>query len=197
MSFNPADFEEDDGFDEEAAAALDEVLDNRPTKRAKPAPSVVDLCAEEEEVKKPPPKPYQQFAGDVSLSEEAELRRAEGLPPLAADAASEQPPPPRSREGDLCHSCGQLGHWSSQCPNKQPAAGDEPPAPQCPCGAGPASTLTARTERNNGRKFFKCPLGKEGGCSFFQWADQPAVAPAVAGSGGVGGVGGVRSEEQL
>ena len=32
MSFNPADFEEDDGYDEEAAAALDEVLEERPTK---------------------------------------------------------------------------------------------------------------------------------------------------------------------
>ena len=80
MSFNPADFEEDDGYDEEAAAALDEVLEERPTKKAKAAaPSVtpvsvaapaIDLCKADstaaptidlcEEVSAPPPHRQQQ-----------------------------------------------------------------------------------------------------------------------------------------
>ena len=232
MSFNPADFEEDDGYDEEAAAALDEVLEERPTKKAKAAaPSVtpvsvaapaIDLCKADstaaptidlcEEVSAPPPHRQQQqqrypdpqlyralreeaLAGDVNLAEEAELRRLEGLPPLPSNQVSntydtaETPAPfsTRDKSTDTCHSCGQIGHWASACPNKAPAAGeaDEPVAPPCPCGAGPATVLTARTERNNGRKFFKCPKGKDGGCSFFQWADQPPpAAPAVGGYGG-------------
>ena len=31
---------------------------------------------------------------------------------------------------------------------------------QCPCGAGMCEVLTANTEKNNGRQFYKCPLRK-------------------------------------
>ena len=50
-------------------------------------------------------------------------------------------------------------------------ANDEPKM-ECPCGGGPCTVLTARTEKNNGRRFFKCPLGKETGCPHFKWVDE-------------------------
>jgi hypothetical protein len=59
------------------------------------------------------------------------------------------------------------------------------PVIECPCGAGPTSMLTARTERNNGRQFFRCPNGPNGKCSFFQWADEPP-SPAKAGGAAKG-----------
>lgn len=42
----------------------------------------------------------------------------------------------------------------------------------CPCGSGVCLVLTANTERNRGRLFYKCPLRHEnGGCGFFLWCD--------------------------
>ncbi|KAE8679707.1 hypothetical protein F3Y22_tig00111398pilonHSYRG00373 [Hibiscus syriacus] len=42
----------------------------------------------------------------------------------------------------------------------------------CPCGSGTCLILTANTERNRGRMFYKCPLRQEnGGCGFFMWCD--------------------------
>ena len=41
---NPADYEEEDDFDEEAAAALDEVLEERPVKKCVPPP-FAHMCA--------------------------------------------------------------------------------------------------------------------------------------------------------
>ena len=144
----------------------DEVLEERPTKKAKAAaPSVtpvsvaapaIDLCKADstaaptidlcEEVSAPPPHRQQQqqrypdpqlyralreeaLAGDVNLAEEAELRRLEGLPPLPSNQVSntydtaETPAPfsTRDKSTDTCHSCGQIGHWASACPNKAPA----------------------------------------------------------------------------
>lgn len=32
------------------------------------------------------------------------------------------------------------------------------PEKSCPCGSGPCLVLTANTEKNRGRKFYKCPL---------------------------------------
>ena len=58
------------------------------------------------------------------------------------------------------------------------AGGDPAPeGPPCPCGAGPCKVLTAKTERNNGRTFYKCPAPN--GCNFFQWSDEAGgSAPA-------------------
>ncbi|KDP24050.1 hypothetical protein JCGZ_26734 [Jatropha curcas] len=50
----------------------------------------------------------------------------------------------------------------------------EPLVPQksCPCGLGACVIFTANTERNHGRKFYKCPVRQEnGGCGFFEWCD--------------------------
>ena len=59
------------------------------------------------------------------------------------------------------------------------SAGD-PGHLSCNCGS-PCVVLTTRKEGpNQGRDFFKC---ESGGCSFFQWCDQPAL-PAAAGSRG-------------
>lgn len=37
---------------------------------------------------------------------------------------------------------------------------DAPPPKACPCGGGMCSVFTSSTERNPGRKFYRCPLGK-------------------------------------
>ncbi|KAI5062125.1 hypothetical protein GOP47_0022664 [Adiantum capillus-veneris] len=44
----------------------------------------------------------------------------------------------------------------------------------CPCGAGACVKLTAKTEKNMGRQFYRCPLSlcKGKGCSFFKWCDE-------------------------
>lgn len=45
--------------------------------------------------------------------------------------------------------------------------------PQCGCGID-AKFATASTEKNNGREFIACPVGKvsEGGCGKFWWRDE-------------------------
>ncbi|CAH8392219.1 unnamed protein product [Eruca vesicaria subsp. sativa] len=46
------------------------------------------------------------------------------------------------------------------------------PEKNCPCGNGVCSILTSNTQKNPGRKFYKCPNREEnGGCGFFQWCD--------------------------
>lgn len=47
----------------------------------------------------------------------------------------------------------------------------------CECGAGTCSVVTAKTEKNNGRKFFRCPLPRETSCSFFKWCDEVGQSP--------------------
>ena len=134
---------------------------------------------------------------DVNLSEEAELRRLEGLPPPTIDLCEETDgaaPPGGARDvsTDVCRICGVVGHWAKDCPSK-PA---EPVGPECPCGGGPCTVLTSQSERNPGRQFYKCPKPRESQCRFFQWADEPprnAGQPAAANGGGMmmgGGMGG-------
>ncbi|KAG7559508.1 Zinc finger CCHC-type superfamily [Arabidopsis thaliana x Arabidopsis arenosa] len=46
------------------------------------------------------------------------------------------------------------------------------PEKSCPCGVGLCLVLTSTTQKNPGRKFYKCPNREEnGGCGFFQWCD--------------------------
>ncbi|CAM6107141.1 unnamed protein product [Calypogeia fissa] len=80
----------------------------------------------------------------------------------------------------ICSSCGMDGHCSKDCKrdkgfssSTKGVGGEGQEAPTlperlCPCGAGACMVLTATTERNRGRRFFKCPLWKEGKCTFFE-----------------------------
>ena len=76
---------------------------------------------------------------------------------------------------------------------------DVPPADpvmDCPCGLGQCSVLTAKTPKNMGRQFFRCPVPeRDSGCQFFKWCNeaQPAngasfaSAPAQVPPGGFAG----------
>ncbi|XP_010249324.1 PREDICTED: uncharacterized protein LOC104591895 isoform X2 [Nelumbo nucifera] len=84
---------------------------------------------------------------------------------------------------DRCFHCLKQGHWAHECPNrttkKIELSGGRPTIvdtavylnKQCPCGVGACLILTSNTEKNPGRKFYRCP-GKAGRkCNFFQWCD--------------------------
>ncbi|XP_043723808.1 uncharacterized protein LOC122670862 isoform X1 [Telopea speciosissima] len=45
------------------------------------------------------------------------------------------------------------------------------PEMQCSCGAGTCIVHTSRTERNPGRKFYRCPGMQGRRCEFFKWCD--------------------------
>ncbi|KAK9284951.1 hypothetical protein L1049_024133 [Liquidambar formosana] len=75
-------------------------------------------------------------------------------------------------DDDSCFKCGKSGHWARDC--GAAIGGSDPSVPEkaCPCGLGACLVLTANTEKNRGRKFYKCPLREEnGGCGFFEWCD--------------------------
>ena len=71
------------------------------------------------------------------------------------------------------------------------------PAPQCDCGQ-PSTLLTVRKEGpNQGRTFYKCTKGRDGGCNFFTWADEVGVGGSGGGGGGGAGRGGRGAAEVL
>ncbi|KAI5479873.1 DNA topoisomerase III [Pseudohyphozyma bogoriensis] len=67
---------------------------------------------------------------------------------------------------------------------------DAPPAaiPSCQCGDDAAERTVAKEGPNKGRKFFTCAKGKDNGCGFFAWTDEPGRG------GGGGGAGGGRQQ---
>ncbi|KAH0726656.1 hypothetical protein KY284_002521 [Solanum tuberosum] len=83
--------------------------------------------------------------------------------------------------GDSCFKGGKSGHWSRDC-DTNPPTDDSVSFPEkiCACGMGSCLVLTANTEKNRGRKFYKCPIRQEnGGCGFFEWCDQPPVTDSL------------------
>ena len=46
----------------------------------------------------------------------------------------------------------------------------------CACGENAVERTVTKENENKGRLFYVCYKGRDEGCSFFQWADQPATS---------------------
>lgn len=129
----------------------------------------------------PPPSYISRTEADLDMSEEAELWRLEqGLPP---------PPPPmvdltRPDDADV------FGAAAAREAHASSAAAEPPPRGCSRCSAGQMDIKESRTEKNPGRKYYKCSS-----CSKFEWCDEVVAAGGggagndTFGSGGYGGGG--------
>eukprot|EP00850_Spirogloea_muscicola_P019576 SM000194S04812 [mRNA] locus=s194:27608:29893:+ [translate_table: standard] len=68
----------------------------------------------------------------------------------------------------------KASYTKPRSPNQSWPETDFGPEPDmmCPCGVGLCLVRTSRTEKNPGRRFYKCP--QETGCGFFLWCDEKA-----------------------
>eukprot|EP00850_Spirogloea_muscicola_P015548 SM000120S25697 [mRNA] locus=s120:175566:177974:- [translate_table: standard] len=68
----------------------------------------------------------------------------------------------------------KASYTKPRSPNLSRPETDFGPEPDmmCPCGVGLCLVRTSRTEKNPGRRFYKCP--QETGCGFFLWCDEKA-----------------------
>lgn len=86
-------------------------------------------------------------------------------------------------KSDRCYRCREFGHWAKNCPlgSVRPqcsaAQSGDPgacniPEILCPFCGGVCLILTSHTEKNPGKKFYKCPGQGAAQCKlFFQWCD--------------------------
>lgn len=72
---------------------------------------------------------------------------------------------------NACFKCGKLGHWARDCDGAPVGGGAQSSEPQkaCPCGLGDCLVLTANTEKNRGRRFYKCPVREVRVLIFAYW----------------------------
>ncbi|KAI4348396.1 hypothetical protein L6164_009123 [Bauhinia variegata] len=78
----------------------------------------------------------------------------------------------RRMETDECFKCKKKGHWMVDCPLNSPDA--DYTKIHCRCGHGFCEVKTARNNRNNGRKYYACPIKRGKRCGeFVRWCDDP------------------------
>ncbi|XP_028799278.1 cold shock domain-containing protein 3-like [Neltuma alba] len=54
------------------------------------------------------------------------------------------------------------------------------PSFHCPCGAGACLILTAKSGKNHGQKFYRCPRNQADSCGFFKWCSELSVGDGVS-----------------